>query len=344
MNIIFKGRKALIASLVAGSGLLASCDSLIFDDRSGCATSYTVSFRYEANVLRSDAFGRQVTGVGLYVFDSSGELARQYHIARPSTAENDFSIDLDLPAGRYGMLAWCTGTAAAADPVSFSISNAESPAATGDLSASLPLEHASDGRLFSAHDIVPLFHGISTDIELPEKPGKVDVGPLYLIKDTNRFNIILQNMNGEEMDPGTFSFEITGASSELSADNTPSAPEAFSYRPWEVQQTAVSGVRADDESRSGVVARLTTSRVMADSRQEVIVRIAGTAEEVIRFPLVDYLILVKDHYSLLETPQDYLDGVDEFTFSLFLEEGSTWAKARIFINGWRVVPKQESQM
>ena len=60
-------------------------------------------------------------------------------------------------------------------------------------------------------------------------------------------------------------------------------------------------------------------------------------EEVLRLPLADYALMVKGYYHKDMTNQEYLDRQDEYSLTLFLNEGK-WASAEIVINGWHVVP------
>ncbi len=341
MKISNPGYLGLRAVLFAAAVTLSSCNSLIYDGEGDCTSHNSATFRYEANVLKSDAFGRMVTGVNLYVFHKDGSPAGIYRQTRESSADNDFRLPLDLPPGEYDMVAWCTGAAASPRPVGFEIT--DKPTVIADLSATLPLSVGSDGKLRSSSDITPLFHGMATGIRITDAPGEAVLDPIYLIKDTNRINIILQNLDGTPMSPGEYIFEITGSGDRLDCRNNvvPSSP--FTFGSWETLQTSAALVKSDDAG-AGIMARLTTSRLMTDIEQTVNISLASTGETVISFPLIEYLLMIKDNYSVFNSVQEYLDGVDEFTFNLFMDKGNIWAKTRILINGWRVVPDQGVEM
>ena len=61
-----------------------------------------------------------------------------------------------------------------------------------------------------------------------------------------------------------------------------------------------------------------------------------SGEEVLRLPLADYALIVKGYYHKDMTNQEYLDRQDEYSLTLFLDEGE-WVSTQIVINGWRVV-------
>ena len=61
-----------------------------------------------------------------------------------------------------------------------------------------------------------------------------------------------------------------------------------------------------------------------------------SGEEVLRLPLADYALIVKGYYHKDMTNQEYLDRQDEYSLTLFLDEGE-WVSSQIVINGWRVV-------
>ncbi|MDE6457602.1 MAG: FimB/Mfa2 family fimbrial subunit, partial [Muribaculum sp.] len=45
------------------------------------------------------------------------------------------------------------------------------------------------------------------------------------------------------------------------------------------------------------------------------------------------------------TDQEYLDRQDEFTINFFLTGDNSWDRTTaIYINSWRVVPKQDSSL
>jgi hypothetical protein len=61
-----------------------------------------------------------------------------------------------------------------------------------------------------------------------------------------------------------------------------------------------------------------------------------TGEDLVRLPLAEYALLVKGYYRENMSDQEYLDRQDEYTMTLFLDEGE-WVSSVIYINSWRIV-------
>ena len=60
-----------------------------------------------------------------------------------------------------------------------------------------------------------------------------------------------------------------------------------------------------------------------------------------RLPLAEYALLVKGYYRENMGDQEYLDRQDEYSLTLFLDEGE-WVSSVIYINSWRVVINNSS--
>lgn len=331
-----------IAVLAMTTGL-ASCEA-VYEDQSDCAMRYRVEFRFVKNILHTDAFGSQVTRVHLNVYDKEGKLVVSKTEERTLSEINDYSMEVDVVPGNYDLVAWCEGEALADDHVAYSLEDGSN---IKGFRATLPVNGET-----SSSDIKRLFHGASANVEFPEKWGVNKVGPVYLTRDTNHITVMVQNMDGMPLDPEQFNFEITGNNNRLDWDNSV-MPESdiFTYTPWNVQRLMTEnnpevksrGTMEDSEMPSGVLADFTTSRLMADMPQRLTISLVDSGEEILSIPLVDYLLLVKGNYKE-ETDQDYLDSYDDYTMVFFIDKGMTWIKARVYINGWRVVPPQEEEM
>lgn len=345
---------ALTAFLIAGAATgISSCDSMIYDDQGDCTVHYRVPFRYVRNVLGADAFGPQVSDISLYVFDKSGHLVLHKKESRALSVENDYYMDVDLLPGKYDMLAWCEGQSLNPDATHFSIDNPDAPSAIEELGVTLPLLGTAPG-LYSDLDITRLYHGIVYDVECDEVDyGYIDLPAIYLTKDTNHLSVLLQNADGYPLDKDLFIFSLDAANSQLTYLNDVTGYPEFEYRPWSVETTYASFDQNESEARatmedtelpSGVLAELTTGRLMADREQYLTVRRADNGDVVIRIPLIQYLLMVKGKYNGINGDQNYLDCYDDFTLMFFIGEGMTWLKSRVYINGWRIVPPQDTEL
>lgn len=340
----FLRKGQIIAAISMASVAMSSCDSMIYNDQGDCSVHYRVSLRYTKNILDADAFGPQVTEVNLALYDKQGNMVLYKKEPRVATTENTYYIEVDVAPGVYDMLAWCEGNSVIDDAVSFTLSGQDVGSVMQQSGASLPLKDGENCK-YSDSDINRLYHGISRDVEFAETYGIVDIAPVYLTKDTNHITVSLQNVDGSEIDPANLSFELEASNSELNWNNTLVGDMEFIYKPWSLVSTSISTetegeTKTDSGIPNGVRAEITTGRIMADREQYLTVRRNDTGDTVFKIPLVEYLLLVRSEYEQATSNQDYLDRYDDFTMVFFMQEGYTWVKTRILINGWRVVPPQ----
>ena len=344
-------KKALVLPVAAVAGLaLGSCESIIYEDEGDCSVTYRLSFRFTKNVLDTDAFGSQVSDVSVAVYDKSGNLVLTQTEQRELTPDNNYYMDLSVAPGTYDIIAWCMGRTPIADAVSFSLKGTSAADPISSSAAVLPLNHVGLD-ISSDHDIKPLYYGMCSDVKVAGTYGTVNLGPVYLTKDTNHIIVQLQNVDGTEIDPAAFTFELEGANSNMDWLNLPTGSPQFTYRPWATSPTYSYFEREDDESRameeyvsSGVQVEFTTSRLMANREQYLTVRLASTGERIFRVPLVEFLLLIRSEYDKAVSAQDYLDREDTYTVVFFMQDGLNWMKSKILINGWRRVPPQHENL
>lgn len=322
-----------------------ACDSAIYDDEGDCTVHYRVGFRYTKNILGADAFGAQVDRIHLYVFDKQGRLVVEKTDERALSTENDYFMEVDILPGKYDLLAWCEGTSNIPGAVSFSIGGGNAPAAMSDLGAELPLQ-GSEPDLYSDRDIHRLYHGMATDVDFPDTYGVVDIAPIYLTRDTKHISVLLQNLDGSPVEEDEYTFAIEDANQALDYRNRLLPAPSFSYRPWSLEMTSATFDQNDPENKTrvqteanGLLAELSTGRLMAGRAPRLVIR-NRDGEDVIRINLIQYLLLVKSKYQGVNSDQDYLDCCDDYTLMFFLQSGA-WARIKVYINSWRVVPPQD---
>lgn len=337
----------LFAAIAMGA---ASCDSVIYDEEGDCAVHYRVSFRYTKNMLRGDAFGAQVTRVNLYVFDKQGHLVTNRSVDRQPTEDNNFFIELDVQPGKYDLLAWCEGESPISGATSFILGEGKTPTSISDMVATLPLRGTAPS-LYSDRDITRLYHGMAANVDFPDTYGVVDIAPIYLTRDTKHISVLLQNLDGSPIAEDEFTFAIEASNNEMDYRNNVTSTTTFSYLPWSVEQTsatfdgdtpetplATHSTRVQDEA-NGLLAELTTGRLIDGHAPKLVIR-DREGEDVIRINLIQYLLMVKGKYEGVSSDQDYLDRYDDHTMMFFLT-GGTWAKVKMYINNWRIVPPQD---
>lgn len=337
----------LTLSAMAFSSLLSSCDSWVFDEQGDCSVHYRVPLTY-TNIEGDPIFPSQVKSITLYIYDGEGNLVMKKRESGDVLKTPGYAMEVELAPGRYSMLVWGEGKAAYTDPVSFQIGGGDRPAAITELTATLPLSETPEGELYSDHDIVPLFHGYAADIELPDTYGTVTLPTISLTKDTNIFNISLENVEGTEIAPDALTVSITDDNASLNWDNSVKGQTAFSYKPWCV--TYFSSER-EQESRSefspvtGMLTELTTGRLTTGRKPVLVVHRKRDGKDIIRLDLVKYLLMVRGHYPAYHSDQEYLDKMDRYYISFFVDADLNWyTVGGININGWKVVPEQEMEL
>ena len=321
----------------------SSCDSVIFDEQGDCSVHYRLSFRYTKNILNADAFSSQVSVVNVAMYDQDGRMVYRKCEQRQLTEENDFRMDVDVSPGTYDIIAWCEGPSVMSDAKSFIIEGQDLNSNMHSSGAYLQLS-GSEGYYYSDQDINRLYFGALDNVEFADTYGTVDIEPIYLTKDTNHITVQLQNMDGMPIDPAILSFTIECANSRLNWQNHVVGDLSFIYMPWAVESTLTGNqsraTLGDSELPSGVIAEFSTGRLLVGTEQYLTVKLKDGADDIFRIPLVQYLLLVRGHYSQALSEQDYLDRCDDFTLTFFVDEAYTWIKSKIYINNWRVVPTQ----
>ena len=339
-----------ITAIAAGT-ILGSCDSAIFDYEGDCSVKYRLPITYKMNYLDVDALSTQVERVSVYVYNEQGTFERSFSATVDQLAENGYALEFAdgvLKPGRYSMLVWGEGRAEGSDPTAFAIGGGSTPALT-DLSAMLPLS-GTDGSLYCDRDITPLFHGYAASVELPDTYGTVELPAIDLTKDTNVISIALENIEGYPIEPDALTVSIEADNSELSWQNQPIGDRLFSYMPWSITQ--LESIRpetrdgdeeqeeATETSVTGLLAELTTGRLMADRKPMLVVHRTWDDKDILRLDLVNLLCLVRGHYGAWSA-QEYLDRLDRYTMTFFIDADLNWYTAGgINILGWKVVPPQ----
>lgn len=316
--------------------LLTGC---ITEDLQECPNEYALRIVFDRNMLNADALAGQVKSVDVKVYDTaSGKQVYRFRDSGGAIAQPGYLVPLPIPAGNYDILCW--GGMEERD--SFSYVN---PAAEELQQQSVKLNTEggnSDSRLNS------LFHGLIsatfTDNNLTGSMEK-QIRTLPLTKDTNRIQVLLMNLDGEEMKPGDFSMTITSYDALMAYDNSISAREKVIYSPWDVQAIETDITETPGLETTTTTATLSAEQSMArlagrmDSRLDVYRNEDG--ERIISIPLESNLLLYKGAFYDYMSDQEYLDRRDDFTITFILDSNNNWnAASMIYINKWATLPIQ----
>ena len=314
---------------------LSCTRSHIFEYEGDCEVYYDIRFKYDYNIKYADAFANEVNSLALYIFDEDDILIEKIVTTdKEELSKEDFHIRLELPAGCYTLLAW----GGLGEEESFDMLADEEIGRTRieELQVRMHRAYDDEGRAYSDKDLAPLFHGIM-ELDVVSEPGTYKK-TMSLMKNTNVVRIVLNEMSGHAMDSKNFTFEITDHNGLYDYDNTRLDDEAITYKPWYIEEIYADFDESSTRSTNinTVLAELTIGRMMATESPILRVLNSQTGEQILRLPLAEYMLLIKGNYHKAMGDQEYLDRQDEYSLTLFLDEGK-WMSTQIVINGWRVV-------
>ena len=314
---------------------LSCTRSHIFEYEGDCDVYYDIRFKYDYNIKYADAFANEVRSLALYIFDEDGILIEKVVTTdKEELSKENFHIRLELPAGCYTLLVW----GGLGEEESFDMLADEEIGRTRieELQVRMHRAYDDEGRAYSDKDLAPLFHGIM-ELDVVSEPGTYKK-TMSLMKNTNVVRIVLNEMSGHAMDSKNFTFEITDHNGLYDYDNTRLDDEAITYKPWYIEEIYADFDESSTRSTNinTVLAELTIGRMMATESPILRVLNSQTGEQILRLPLAEYMLLIKGNYHKAMGDQEYLDRQDEYSLTLFLDEGK-WMSTQIVINGWRVV-------
>lgn len=314
--------------------MLSSCGMMESDTGNDCTTHRRVRFVFDMNMLFSDAFAHEVDSVTLYAYDTNGRLALTKREAVAAIADRGYMDVDELNPGVYTFRVWATGQTRYADSYTFG----QAEVGSND-STRLSVRVNRDGRSVD-HDITSLFFGVTRQVDMTDIPlGGIRTATVYLMKDTNNFRVVLQNLSGENLSASDFHFEITDDNGYLDYNNNLLPDDTLSYHAW-AQQSGQAGIGQDSTSTitgvSAVVAELTTNRLIKGHDMRLHIT-DNKGKMIVNIPLIDYCLLVKGNYNRAMSDQEYLDRQDTYSLVFFIDNQRNWLSASIYINSWRVV-------
>ncbi len=316
--------------------LLCSCENVIYDYEGDCSVNYRIKFRYDYNMKFADAFAHEVNSVTLYVLDTLNRVVWYGTEEGETLAADDYAMTINVPPGKYSLLAWCGTT----DKNSFTIP--ETSLGT-ELTCTLNREHNAEGAAYVDKDLDRLFHGWLPDQTFIATEGTYTY-TVPLVKNTNNIRVVLQHLSGEPVDKDKFIFTITDNNGSMDWDNSLLPDEQVTYYAW-LTASGSASFENKIQSRGGTVssvfsaaiAELTIPRMVKGQEPRLTIINSETGETVLSIPLIDYALLVKGYYNRDMDDQEYLDRQDTYDMVFFLDEGNRWMDSYIYINSWKVV-------
>ncbi|MCC8113039.1 MAG: FimB/Mfa2 family fimbrial subunit [Bacteroidales bacterium] len=333
-------------SLAAVGALLSGCDNAIYDYDPDCLEGLELKFVYDYNMEWADAFPAKVHCLTVLVYDQEGTLVERRTEASEVLQDPNYRMTIDLPEGSYHIAAY---GGMECDDATFAFDQDLSSTLNSERTVSLRSPKRSpEGLLYADYLLHDHFHGM-IDVDVAEADLQYTTATVEMMKNTNNFRIILQQVDGSPLNSADFDITITDDNIRFAHDNSLIAnDEAITYQPWSKGQTAVG---TNDAGEDWMVAHydLSTSRLIqrtsragadpgtssVDSPQLKITK-ADTGETIADLPIINYLLLMKgDHYTSLGN-QEFLDRQSEWNVTLFLDKNLSWINAYIVVNDWVV--------
>lgn len=270
MNMCTKFKSVLLASLLLS---LCACEP-IRDGYGDCGV--WLEFIFDYNMEFADSFDSQVSTVDVFFFDKSGRFVMSEHAGIDELeGRKRMFIGNDIPFGEYRVLT--VGNLSA--PFGFTHGGGLfTPGVTtmADVALALNIEKASQ-------EFTHLFFGTAVEVGFK---ADLSVWPVPLIRETNRFHVMLRTLNhtsadnaGEGAVDPQHTVEIiapeTGAYNHL---NNPVRPGMLVYRPYSLRSRL-------DYTEEGVMretaAHLNTMRLLGNEWDgyRIIVRDIASGKE-----------------------------------------------------------------
>lgn len=316
----------------------SSCNSgLIFDGEGDCGIYYRIRFKYDYNIKFADALANEVNSIALYIFDQNDTLIEEITTTdKQALSSGSFEIPLELEPGNYTLLAW--GGLMNEESFDLLADTEIGKTKLEELKVKMHRDYNENGEAIVSEDLLPLYHG-TMPLEVTNTPGTY-TKTMSLMKDTNSVRILLHEISGHNVDADKFIFEIKGNNGLYNWDNTLLDDEDITYSAW--YQATGSAEMEEYSTRTMTevnvaLAELTIGRIRVKDSPILYINSRETGENLVRIPIAEYALLVKGYYRQDMGDQEYLDRQDEYTLTLFLDEGE-WVSSVIYINSWMVVP------
>ena len=319
----------LLLMMTVCGAVMTSCDNILDNGYGDCEVEYRVKFKYDYNMKYADAFPHEVRSVTLYAFDESGRFVHQQTEQGEVLADKSYSMLLELPKGNYDFITWA------------GLSNQESfrvPQLTAGTSTMQDLTCYMNRTQAENEDRVeylnPLWHG-KVDATIPDAETGIHFIEVPLVKNTNTFRIILQQLSEEPIDVESFEFTITDKNGFMAHDNSIKDDTPIVYYPYHRATGSTEAGASGNENLNVAVAELSTGRLMTDHDPILTITNNQSGEVVFSIPLIKYLSVYKTVANYQMPLQEFLDREDEYVLHFFLN-GGEWVNTQIIINDWIV--------
>lgn len=316
------GAAASVALVIAA---LSSCES-IYEDLDPCPHGVKLRFVYDYNMEYANAFPAKVDCLTLLIYDDKGNYVGRRTVTDEVLRDENYRMTLELDKGTYHFAAY---GGMACDRSSFSLVPGPAQGSRfDDLRAVLDSDCLTVAGRKNLHG---MYWG---DLTLATA-DMFNEGTVKMMKNTNNIRLVLQQIDGEEVDDKDFDFSITDDNTLFGPDNDLIAAGDVTYTPWS-QGQASAGVTDDDREVIVAYAELSTSRLMTKNAPRLVIRNKRENRNVVDIPLINYLLLLKSDLYADMPSQEFLDRQSEWSMVFFLDRNHRWLRTYIKINDWTV--------
>ena len=327
MNIRKYLVRVLMAALIPASGMLSSC-SLINEDLEECNQGVRLRFVYDYNMEFANAFPSQVDCLTLLIYDKDGNFVGSRTAAAPEISDENYRMNIDLPEGEYHFVAY---GGMECDKSSFHF--------TDDASRSFPsklenLEVAMNQDCITSPkgtELHKLFYG-NLDVAVPADALDYTSATLYMMRDTNEIKVLLQQINGEPVDDSAFTYTITADNTLFNYKNDLVPVGSTTFYPWTRGEIEIGENQFGDPT-SVASAQFALSRLTMTDNITLTINLNKDGREVVRIPLIKYLIALRNEEYAYMGKQEYLDRENYWDLIFLLDSNYRWVKVSIIVNG-----------
>lgn len=304
--------------------LLVAMQSCIKEDVDDCSAGLSLRFKYTLNDQQTNLFGTNIHKITVYIFDKEGKYVDTFSESGEKVT-NDFIMQIPLPKGNYGIVAYggdfTTYTVGELNSITNETNNLLRKGVTDIKDFRLLLNNIEGAEGFLLPVKVPddLYAGIATNA-LSTTGGR-QITDVELIQDTKKIKVILTGIGFLTRAQAVPDIYVTALNGRYKSDNQiDGVHRTLKYLPL---QTTVVPNRME--------ANLKTMRLMIGTSPMLVIKDPATGKLIYNKNLVEQILLNPAYAS-----QTDLDREDEFVFTIELKEQDHQVVVSVTINGWKI--------
>lgn len=299
--------------MVAITCMMVSC-SLFHEDLPAC--DLQVAFKYDYNMLSTDAFHTQVERVELYVFDENGIFLFSRNEEGDALKTGHFRMKLTLDPGKYKLMAW------AGAGINDSYTLTSLVPGSSKLS-DIQLQLKRDVSRIIDRKIGDLWYGEILEVI---HAGAGQTATINLIRDTNNIRFIFKGATPDwQIVANDYTYQLVESNGYLDYDNSLLDDDKLSYEPFYIEQ----------KNESWVTVEINTLRLMADMKTRFTITHKTAEAKVFDIDLIEFLAATEMERYKWEA-QEYFDRQHEYVIVFYFNGKGTgpWIYTMLDINDW----------